>query len=260
MIGTVPADRICHRKPTSVTYNGVFVVDLSCVHCIDDLRADDNGVWTHAGKPRRKYCIRRDPETCGLIYADPGDEPTPESEICTLVRIYHHDKGTPEFQRRISYVLVHDGQKVQYAVVQYLFDGGNEVPVIIPPHGNAKKVTASYRRTQKSRLSKSQASLKMLCLCYMMKLVEAWVLPARVNSLVIIAKYTTNYTTSSGAKPGKIDPLFELVQQCKADLMPGGRRFIQSVNFDTSPSCVLAMTVNFKVLLNFVPTPVLLVF
>ena len=62
-------------------------------------------------------------------------------------------KGTPEFQRRILYVLDNNGQKVQYAVVQYLFDGGNEVPVIIPPHGNAKKEKASYRRTQKSTLS-----------------------------------------------------------------------------------------------------------
>ena len=37
MIGTIPADRICQRKPTSVTYSGVFVIDLSCVKCIDDL-------------------------------------------------------------------------------------------------------------------------------------------------------------------------------------------------------------------------------
>ena len=53
MIGTLLSDLICHRKPTSVTYSGMFAVDLTCVHCIDDLRADDNGVWTHAGKPRR---------------------------------------------------------------------------------------------------------------------------------------------------------------------------------------------------------------
>ena len=52
--------------------------------------------------------------------------------------------------------------------------------------------------------------------------------------------YNSKYTTSSGARLGKSDPLFELVQQCKADLMPGGRRFIRCVNFDTSPSCVLA--------------------
>ena len=67
-------------------------MDLSCVHCIDDLCADDNGVWTHAGKPRRKYRIRHDPETCGLIYADPVEKQTPKSEIFTLVRIYHHHK------------------------------------------------------------------------------------------------------------------------------------------------------------------------
>ena len=29
------------------------------------------------------------------------------------------------------------GQTIQYAVVQYVFEGG-EVPVIIPPHGNVK--------------------------------------------------------------------------------------------------------------------------
>ena len=51
MIGTIPAGRICHRKPTSVTYSSVFVIDLSSVQCNDDLRADDNGVWIHGGKP-----------------------------------------------------------------------------------------------------------------------------------------------------------------------------------------------------------------
>ena len=59
-------------------------MDLSCVPCIDDLHADDNGVWTPAGKPRRKYHIRHDPETCGLICADPVEDTTPESEIFTL--------------------------------------------------------------------------------------------------------------------------------------------------------------------------------
>ena len=53
MIGSVPANRICCRKPTAVTYRSVFVVDLTCVPCINDLRADDNGVWVHGGKPRK---------------------------------------------------------------------------------------------------------------------------------------------------------------------------------------------------------------
>ena len=154
MLRTLPVDWICHRKPTSVTYNGVFVVDLSCARCIDDLCEDDNGVWTHAGKPQRKYRIRHDPETCGLICADPVEDTIPESESFTLLRIYYHHKGTPEFQRRISYVIDRDGEKVQYAVVQYLFKGENEIPVIIPPPGNTKNKKASYRRTQKSTLSR----------------------------------------------------------------------------------------------------------
>ena len=104
MIGTLPADSICHRKPTSVTYNGVFVVDLSCVHCIDDLRADNNGVWTHVGK-------RRDPETCGLIYADLVEEHTPESEIFTLVRIYHHHKVPLNFKEEFRMFLIIMGKR-----------------------------------------------------------------------------------------------------------------------------------------------------
>lgn len=47
--------------------------------------------------------------------------------VFTLVRLYHKD--TPELQRRISYAFDHNQQRIQYAVVQYLFEGGNEVPV-----------------------------------------------------------------------------------------------------------------------------------
>ena len=43
---------------------------------------------------------------------------------------------------------------------------------------------------------------------------------------------------STGEKP---NPIFKLLQQCKTDLMLGaGRKFIRSVNLETSPSCVIA--------------------
>ena len=50
--------------------DSVFVVDLSCVRCIDDLRADDNGVWIHGGNPRKKYVVERDPETSVVLSAE----------------------------------------------------------------------------------------------------------------------------------------------------------------------------------------------
>ena len=39
-------------------------------------------------------------------------------------------------------------------VVQYLFDEGVEVPVILCPHGNAKKQVTPHCRTQKTTLDK----------------------------------------------------------------------------------------------------------
>ena len=132
------------------------VVDLSCVRCIDDLRADDNGVWIHGGKPRKKYIVEFDPNTSEVIDAVPfnNDTSSGESNHFTLVRVYHHHQSTPTFHRRISYVIDSKGQTVQYAVVQYLFEDGHEIPVTLPPHDNAKIDATPYRRTQKSTLSK----------------------------------------------------------------------------------------------------------
>ncbi len=52
-----------------------------------------------------------------------------------------------------------------------------------------------------------------------------------------------------------MDPIFELVQQCKVDLMPGGRKFIRSVNFDTSPCCVLTADGQLESLVRFCTNP-----
>ena len=226
MIGTLPSECICRRNPTPVTHNSIFVVDLTCVRCIDDLHADDNGVWTHGGKPRRKYCIERDSDIGEIISAEPLEgEPTPNSHVFTLVRLYHRHKATPEFQRRISYVLDTCGQTIQYAVVQYVFEGGEEVPVIIPPHGNAKKDSTSYRCTQKSTLSKiKEMAGKPKSIVAVLHdetggslgSSSASELPRNRHQV-----YNSKSSSVSVVKPGKADPLFELVQRCKEDHIPG---------------------------------------
>ena len=263
MVGTVPADRICHRKPTSVTYSSVFVVDLSCVRCIDDLRADDNGVWVHGGKPRRKYCVDVDPNTSEVInaVAFSGEPSSTEGKVFTLVRLYHHHKATPEFQRRIYYVIDSGGQTVQYAVVQYLFEDGNEVPVLVPPHGNSRKDSCSYRRTQKSTLSRlKELSGKPKSIVSTLHdeaggslgASSASELPRNRRQVYNSQQHSLPSTSKS---IGKVDPIFELVQQCKVDLLPGGRRFIRSVNFDSSPCCVLATDGQLHNLVRFCTNP-----
>ena len=86
MLGKIPADRISQRKPTTVTYSSVFVVDLTNIRCIDDLLADDNGVWCHGGKPRRKYIVELDSDTSEVIKVSPMDEHLDSKEDNILKR------------------------------------------------------------------------------------------------------------------------------------------------------------------------------
>ena len=137
MISSVPADRICCRKPIGVTYSSVFVVDLTCIRCIDDLRVDNNGVWVHGSKPRKTYSVEFDGAGSEIVSVTPVDADGQSTSYVTnhftLVRLYHRHKATPEFQRQISYVINSNGKTVQYAVMQYMFENGTDVPVITPP-------------------------------------------------------------------------------------------------------------------------------
>ena len=109
IVGSLPEHLICHQKPVGVRYSSIFVVDLSGISCLEDLRADDNGIWIHGGKPWQKYAVEFDDANtvvdAKLIQED-------DSDMFTLVRLYHRHKHTPQFQRRISYVLDSSSQLV----------------------------------------------------------------------------------------------------------------------------------------------------
>ena len=72
------------------------------------------------------------PERNEIICAVPEDMRTHTGKTFTLVQVYHHHKNT--------------------AVIRYIFEGGKKIPVVLPPHGNAK-TAASYHHTQKSTLT-----------------------------------------------------------------------------------------------------------
>ena len=54
MVGSLPEHLICHQKPVGVS---VFVVDLSGVTCLEDLRADNNGTWVYGGSPSESMLL-----------------------------------------------------------------------------------------------------------------------------------------------------------------------------------------------------------
>ena len=138
------------------------MIDLSCVHCIDDLCADDNGMWIHGGKPRKQYSVEIDSDSNEVISVVPQNESIDSGKVFTLVRLYHLNQSTPTFHRRISYSIDENNQTIQYAVMQYIFEDGNEIPIVLPPHGNAKQTASSnsYHRTQKSTLVQTKGKPK----------------------------------------------------------------------------------------------------
>ena len=206
-------------------------------------------MWIHGGKPCRNYHVEFDDETNAVL--DPrlvSDTSTKDTNVFTLVRLYHTHKSTPEFCRRISYVLGSCGHMVKFVVIQYQFDYRVEVPVVLPPHGNAKKQVTPYCRTQKATLDKlKQRSLNGCLMLCMMKLEGALEQAVQVSYLVIGVKSTmfvnihNNYRSGQVQASGRPDPFFDLIKTCKEDNLSGGRAFIRSVNVDSSPSCVLAL-------------------
>lgn len=152
-----------------------------------------------------------------------------------------------------------DGNIVQFAVMQYLFEHGIEVPVVIPPHDNAKKDICKYQRTQKSTLSRIKGMPKKPKLIIatlhdeaggMLGASSASELPRNRRQV-----YNSHRVMSTSIVNNKVDPIFELVQECKLDLLPGGRGFIHSVNFETGPSCVLALDDQLKNVVRFCTNP-----
>ena len=47
--------------------------------------------------------------------------------------------------------------------------------------------------------------------------------------------YNSYHKVATSQGNSKAVPIFELVQQCKVDNLPGGRGFIRSVNFESGP-------------------------
>ena len=135
------------------------------------------------------------------------------------------------------------GQIVKLVVVHYLFDEGVEVPVILCPHGNAKKQVTPHCCTQKTTLDKLKQTVGK----------PKWVLDAiheeaggsfgasSVSELPRDRQQIYNarqHVCSSGQAQTSARP-DPLIKTCKEDNLPGGKGFIRSVTIDSSPSCVL---------------------
>ena len=114
--------------------------------------------------------------------------------------------------------------------------------MVLLPHGNAKRASTVYCRTQKSMLFRiKEVSGKPKDVVSQIHEEAGGVLEATsVSGLPRDHRQAYNNQQSTSKRTSGVDPLFELVQQCKIDLQPGGRKFIRSVTFETGTCCILA--------------------
>lgn len=90
------AENVCVKKPVFVNKARSFLVHTAKLNSVDDIKADDLGVWVHKGKPKRQYEVLR--SQSGIVYSVAGNN------SYTLTRVYYHHKNTPEFRRTIFYI------------------------------------------------------------------------------------------------------------------------------------------------------------
>ena len=147
--------------------------------------------------------------------------------------------------------------------MQYLFDKGIEVPIVLPPHGNAKHQVVPYHRTQKSTIEKlKQTGGKPKWVVASVHddaggsvgAKSASELPRDRRQVYNVRQFSGDKASQS-CSHARPDPFFDVVKQCKEDNLPGGRRFVRSVNIDSSPSCVFTLDIQLSDLARFCTNP-----
>lgn len=102
LLNTSPEDSsVCLSKPIGVRRSATFVVARKCLGNIDDIKADDLGVWVHKGKPMRNYRVSRLPS--GEVYGVELTSQSDAADVFQLTRTYYHHKYCPTFRRTIFY-------------------------------------------------------------------------------------------------------------------------------------------------------------
>lgn len=93
------SQRVCHKVPTIVNKNVVFLVDTSCLEDASDLLSDDMGMWRHNGvdvaclKMKKSEVVRV--EKC----------PTSSTSVYTVRRVYRVHGTNRSLKKLTAYVI-----------------------------------------------------------------------------------------------------------------------------------------------------------
>ena len=98
-------DKICTKHPTLVENNLSFVIDLSKLAHIDDIKSDDCGHWVHTGKNTTKVAVwKQGIQITKVVFVKTSSPPDENSQLYTLVRVCYVQDPHEDFTRTYYYL------------------------------------------------------------------------------------------------------------------------------------------------------------
>ena len=238
-------EKVCKRKPISCQENALFVISREAVDNIEDLKADDNGIWDWGGKPRSYHAVKCNEEG-QIVRVRPmkyHDDPISSTEeVYELTRLYERHRGTREYHRILYFVKDSSGKDIPNVILQYFFEGGNVLPVKIPTHGHRKTLQRPHYVVQKSTRNKVKEIAKTSKAHKVIQAINSDACSSKSASEEVRNKsqiYNARRFPSTPVRERK-DSLFELIEQCKQHHTQEDQGYVREVTFTKSPVCILA--------------------
>ncbi|XP_065893381.1 uncharacterized protein [Dysidea avara] len=252
-------DKICTRHPTLVEDNLCFVVDLSKLAHVDDIKADDCGHWIHNGKKTTKVAVWKHGNVISKVVSTKASSPPDEnSQLYTLVRVYYVNDPHGDFKRTHYYLFDDKQLRHNLCLVCYSFD--REPHQINPrPHGNSKS-GQKYVRTMKStavKMGSSNSSSLKDTMAEVINdaggMINSWCAGALPKSHQQVSYYKCKEKGQED-QGHKFDVLYNVMLQCKSS--NPGNEFVRAVAAAPEPMAVLATDRQLDDMVRFLTDPV----
>ena len=183
-------------------------------------------------------------------------------KFISSVDLYEQNQSTPEFHRIFYFFCDGNGNTLDVVLLQYYFEGGKEVPVVVAPHGHSKS-SRPFFRTQKSTLDKIRDTSQEL----KPREVVSKVFQEAGDSLGCASaseeprNCTQIYNARKSTDSKDKDPIFDLIEQLRHHKLYWVLKHLcVKLDFPISHSVLLHWISSLKTLRDFVLTQTISVY
>lgn len=117
-------DKLCVKQPILIEKDASFLIDLSKLDHVDDVKADDCGQWKHNGRKTTKVAVWTRKDKITKVVSIPKSVTTPPDEnsrLYTLIRVYYSNDANDDFKRIYYYLYGEQLGLIFQVVILYFY-------------------------------------------------------------------------------------------------------------------------------------------